>query len=152
VSDRPIRVLVVDDHTVVRQGLRAYLEASDGVEWVGEAADVPAARAELAQLRAQDRLPDVLLLDLALPGPTGMQLLQSCRAEAPSLRVVVVTGSTEIERVHDALQAGAAGYLFKTADGDEVMAAVPRVGTSTWTGGLSASWRARQPRRPEGPT
>ena len=121
---RPVRVLVVDDHAVVRRGIRAYLEALDGMEVAGEAGDGEAALDALAGLAARGRLPEVVLLDLVMPGTDGVSATARITAAHPSVRVVVLTSFGETERVHAALAAGASGYLLKSAGPDEVAAAV----------------------------
>lgn len=120
----PVRVLIVDDHAVVRRGLRAYLEALADVEVAGEAADGRAALLQLAKAATTAVLPDVVLMDLLMPGPDGVATTAAIRERYPSVRVVVVTSFGEAERVHAALAAGAVGYLLKDADPDEVGAAV----------------------------
>ena len=84
-----ISVLIVDDHPVVRQGLRALLEVQDGIEVVGEAGDGPAALAQAAELT-----PDVILLDLKLPGMDGHAVLAELKAAGNSARVLVLTSAT----------------------------------------------------------
>lgn len=109
----PIRVLVVDDHQVVRQGLRAFLDVQDDICVVGEAADGDAALARAAELD-----PDVILLDLKLPRVDGVQTLRLLRERGIGARVLVLTSFTEPASVVPALRAGAAGYLFKDVDPD----------------------------------
>ncbi|GAA3788618.1 MULTISPECIES: response regulator [Amycolatopsis] len=119
-----IGVLVVDDHAVVRRGIAAYLESAEGIEVVAEAADGERALAELARLAAQGELPQVVLMDVLMPKVDGITALKAITAKYPGVRVVVLTSFGETERVHVALQAGAAGYLLKDADPDEVAAAI----------------------------
>jgi DNA-binding NarL/FixJ family response regulator len=119
-----IGVMVVDDHAVVRRGLAAYLESADGIEVVAEAADGQDALAQLARLITQRWLPKVVLMDVLMPRMDGITALGAIAAKYPDVRVVVLTSFGETERVHAALQAGAAGYLLKDADPDEVAAAI----------------------------
>lgn len=107
----PIRVLVVDDHAVVRQGLRTFLDLQDDISVVGEAAD-GAAALELARELA----PDVVLMDLQMPGVDGVEALRMMRAEGLPARVVVLTSFTDDGRVFGAIRAGAAGYLLKDVE------------------------------------
>ena len=119
-----ISVLVVDDHAVVRRGLAAYLEATSDIEVIGEAADGQDALDELARLGAGSRLPRVVLMDILMPKMDGIAATGAVLARHPDVRVVVLTSFGEVERVHAALQAGAAGYLLKDADPDEIAAAI----------------------------
>ena len=120
----PIRVLLVDDHVVVRRGMRAFFEMHDDIEILGEAADGQAALEQLAVLMAQDHLPDVLLMDLVMPRLDGVAATKAIKQRYPDVEVVALTSFSEAERVNAALQAGAAGYLLKDAEADEVVAAV----------------------------
>jgi NarL family two-component system response regulator LiaR len=115
----PIRVLIVDDHAVVRQGLRAFLELQDGIEPVGEAADGEEAVAAAERLR-----PDVVLMDLVMPQLDGVGAMRRLREIVPSARVIVLTSFLDEERLLPALRAGAAGYLLKNAQPQEVARAV----------------------------
>jgi DNA-binding NarL/FixJ family response regulator/S1-C subfamily serine protease len=115
-----ISVLIVDDHPVVRQGLRALLEVQDGFTVLGEAADGPGALALAASLR-----PDIVLLDLKLPGMDGIAVLESLRASGP--RVLVLTSVTEPFRAQQAVRAGAAGVLYKDIDPDALVRAIRSV-------------------------
>jgi DNA-binding NarL/FixJ family response regulator len=124
VSEDPIRVFVVDDHEVVRLGLRAFLGATAGVELVGEAADGRSALRELDGLAARGALPDVVLMDLVLPGLDGITAIGRIKEAHPDVQVVVVTSFGEAHRVHGALEAGATGYVLKDADVDEIIHAV----------------------------
>jgi len=113
-----IRVLIADDHAVVRQGLRTYLELQDDVEVVAEAADGREAVAAAARLA-----PDVVLLDLAMPELDGVAALGELRERAPAARVIVLTSFGEDDRLFAALRGGAAGFLLKdTEPGDLVRA------------------------------
>jgi two-component system, NarL family, response regulator LiaR len=106
-----IRVLLVDDHAVVREGLRAFLALQDGLEIVGEAGD----GAEAVE-RAQRLAPDVILMDLVMPGLDGVSAMRELRVQAPDSRVIVLTSFLEDERLLPAIQAGAAGYLLKNVE------------------------------------
>ena len=121
-ADRRIRVLIVDDHPVVRQGTRVLLLDEPDVEVVGEAAD-----GEEALQRAAELAPDVVLMDLRMPGMDGVEAIRRLAREAPAARVLLLTGSGIDERTFDALEAGALGYLSKTARRDELLTAVRRV-------------------------
>jgi DNA-binding NarL/FixJ family response regulator len=114
-----IRVLIADDHAVVRQGLRTYLELQDDVEVVAEAADGEEAVAAAAQ-----HTPDVVLLDLAMPRLDGIAALPRLREVAPAARVLVLTSFGEDERVFTALRAGAAGFLLKDTEPSDLARAI----------------------------
>ncbi|MGI5500654.1 response regulator [Lentzea sp. CA-135723] len=120
-SSVPIRVFLVDDHAVVRSGMRAFFEMVDDIEVVGEAGDGEAALAVLAGL---DELPDVVLMDLLMPRLDGIGATRAIKQLYPRVQVVALTSFSEAERVHVALEAGAAGYLLKDAEADQVGAAV----------------------------
>lgn len=124
VPEAPIRVFVVDDHEVVRLGLRAFLDAAPGVEPVGEAADGHDALRRLAELAAQDALPEVVLMDLVMSGLDGVATTALVKESWPEVDVVIVTSFGEAHRVHGALEAGAAGYVLKNADVDEIIHAI----------------------------
>jgi DNA-binding NarL/FixJ family response regulator len=119
-----IGVLVVDDHAVVRRGLTAYLESAAGIEVVAEAVDGKDALDQLQRLATEGRLPEVVLMDVLMPRMDGIAAIRAVLAAHPGVRVVVLTSFGELERVHAALEAGAAGYLLKDADPDEVAAAI----------------------------
>jgi len=119
-----IRVFVVDDHEVVRLGLRAFLGATPGIEVVGEAGDGRSALEGLAALAARDALPDVVLMDLVMPEPDGITTTAAVKQTYPGVEVVVVTSFGEAHRVHSALEAGATGYVLKDAEVDEIIEAV----------------------------
>jgi CheY-like chemotaxis protein len=123
-ASEPIRVLVVDDHRVVREGLRSYLELVDDIEMVGEATDGRAALNYLARAKAQGGLPDVVLMDLMMEPMNGIETTAAVKERYPDIEIVAVTSFVEEEKVHAALEAGAAGYLLKDAEADEVAAAI----------------------------
>jgi len=117
-----IRVLVADDHQVVRQGLRSFLEVQDDIDVVGEAAD----GAQCVELTETLR-PDVVLLDLKMPGVDGVEALRMLRERGSSARVLVVTSFTELSSVVPAVRAGAAGYVFKDIDPHALASAIRAV-------------------------
>ena len=122
--DRPVQVMIVDDHAVVRRGVRAYLEALDDMAVAAEAADGQDALDQLAAMSARDALPDVVLLDLLMPRMDGVVTASLITGRYPAVRVVILTSFGEMERVHAALAGGAVGYLLKDAGPTEVAAAI----------------------------
>lgn len=118
----PIRVLVVDDHQVVRHGLRTFLDIQDDIEVVGEAGDGGEAVEQAETLR-----PDVMLLDLQLPSVDGVEALRMLRDRQNTTRVLVLTSFTEPAKVVPALRAGAAGYLFKDVEPEALAQAIRAV-------------------------
>jgi DNA-binding NarL/FixJ family response regulator len=123
-QQQPVRVFVVDDHAVVRRGLRAYLELVDDMEVIDEAADGQAALAGIAALVVAGRSPDVVLMDLLMPGMDGVTATAAMTQRHPEIPVVAMTSFAQADLVHGALQAGASGYLLKDAEADEVAAAI----------------------------
>jgi len=117
-----IRILIADDHGVLRAGLRALLEESPLLQVVGEAPDGP----ETLRL-AQELLPDVILLDMSMPGPGGIKVIQTLRAQVPKARLLVLTMHEDEGLLRQALQAGAAGYIPKRAVGDDLISAIRAV-------------------------
>jgi len=109
-----IRVLLADDHAVLRDSLRAFLSLHPDIEVVGEAADGAEAVAQVRSLR-----PDLLLLDLAMPGIGGLEVLRAVRGETPECQVLVLTQHEAPDYILAALQSGARGYLLKRAGGAE---------------------------------
>jgi DNA-binding NarL/FixJ family response regulator len=118
----PIKVLVVDDHPVVRQGLRTFLDLQGDITVVGEAADGDAAVAAAERLQ-----PDVVLLDLRMPGADGVAALRGLRERGSTARVLVITSFTEPAAVLPAVRAGAAGYVYKDVDPPALAAAIRSV-------------------------
>ncbi|MEV8537156.1 response regulator transcription factor [Streptomyces sp. NPDC051211] len=121
-ADERIQVLLVDDHQVVRRGLRTFLEIQDDIEVAGEAADGEAGIALAEELR-----PDVILMDIKMPGTDGIDALKRLRELANPARVLIVTSFTEQRTVVPALRAGAAGYVYKDIDPDALAAAIRSV-------------------------
>jgi two-component system nitrate/nitrite response regulator NarL len=120
-SDAPIRILLVDDHTLFRRGLTALLSRDPMLQIVGDAAD-----AGEAQRRAQALQPDVILLDNHLPGVNGVDALPALREAAPAARLIMLTISEDGEDLAAALRAGASGYLLKTMEGEALSRAIHR--------------------------
>src|SRR6059058_3949716 len=118
IDESPLRVLLVDDHDLFRTGLRNLLE-EQGVEIIGEAADgVQAVR------MVRELAPDVVVMDLNMPGMTGVEATRQVTTIAPLTRIVVLTISDQDSDVLDAILAGACGYLMKDASIDELMAGI----------------------------
>ena len=117
-----LRVVLADDHPVVRRGLRALLSTIDGIEVVGEAADGEAAVKE-AQLLA----PDIVLMDVRMPGLDGVEATRRIRSAVPGVAVLVLTMFDDDATVFTAMQAGARGYLLKGAEQDEIVGALRAV-------------------------
>lgn len=115
----PIRVLIVDDHAVVRTGLKVFLDLQPDVEVVGEAADGSEGVAMARRLQ-----PDVVLMDLLMPNMDGVTAIGRIKAEHPEIEIVTMTSFIEEEKVTSALEAGASGYVLKDAEAEEVAAAV----------------------------
>jgi DNA-binding NarL/FixJ family response regulator len=122
--DDLIRVFVVDDHAVVRRGMRAFLEMIADIQWVGEAADGHGALDGIEQLPAQGGLPDVVMMDLLMPGMDGVAATAEIKARWPAVDVVAMTSFSEAGKVQAALEAGASGYLLKDAEADELAQAI----------------------------
>ncbi|HYC07025.1 MAG TPA: response regulator transcription factor [Candidatus Binatia bacterium] len=115
----PIRVLLVDDHAVVRMGLKVFFDLQDDIEVVGEASDGSEGLAMARRLK-----PDVILMDLLMPNMDGLTAIGRIKGEMPEIEIIAVTSFIEEEKVTAALEAGASGYLLKDAEAEEVAAAV----------------------------
>jgi NarL family two-component system response regulator LiaR len=114
-----IRVLVVDDHAVVREGLRTFLHLQEGIEVVGEAADGSEAVEESGRLQ-----PDVVLMDLVMPKLDGIEAIGRVHACCPAARIIVLTSFAEDDKLMPAVRAGASGYLLKSAPPADVVRAI----------------------------
>ena len=117
----PVRLMVVDDHTLFRRGLVALLASDSSLDVVGEASDAGEAVRKAAVLQ-----PDVILLDNHLPGVTGIQALPGLKEAAPSARIILLTVSEDEQDLQAALRAGAHGYLLKTIEGDLLAQSIHR--------------------------
>ena len=117
-----IRVLIADDHPVVRQGLRTFLELQDDIEIVAEATDGGDAVAKVRELK-----PDVVLMDLVMPQLDGIEAIRQVREVSPASKVIVLTSFDDREKVYLSVKAGAAGYLLKDADPQELAEAIRTV-------------------------
>jgi NarL family two-component system response regulator LiaR len=118
----PVRVLIADDHAVVRQGLRTFLALHDDLEVVGEAGD---GEETLRQVEAL--LPDVVVIDLVMPKVDGIEAIRRIRDVTPSTRVLVLTSFLDDEKLFPAVKAGAAGYLLKDVEPSELANAIRAV-------------------------
>ena len=114
-----IRVLIVDDHAMVRRGMRDFLDLHDDLEVVGEASDGVAALEATATL-----LPDVVVMDLVMPGLDGIATTAELKARHPAIEVVAITSFIEEDRIAAAIEAGASGFLLKDAEADDLAAAI----------------------------
>lgn len=119
-----IAVLLVDDHAIVRTGLRAYLDTEPGIEVVGEASGGDEALARVNALVREGRAVDVVLMDLQMPGMDGVETTRRLKGAWPQIDVIAVTSFIEEARIRSALQAGATGYLLKDADASDVVDAI----------------------------
>jgi DNA-binding NarL/FixJ family response regulator len=122
--DETIGVLIVDDHQVVRRGLLAFLGSEPDIDVVGEAGGGAQALELLADMESEGRRPDVIVMDLQMAPVDGIESTRQIRALYGDIKVVALTSFAEEERVHAALQAGAAGYILKDSDADDVAAAI----------------------------
>lgn len=141
---RTLRVLLAEDHAVVREGTRQIVEADPAIEVVGEAAD----GAEVVALASRLR-PDVVLLDLHMPALNGIEATRRMIADTPDARILILSAYDEEDYVTAALDAGASGYLLKSAHGNEVVAAIHAVAQGQVV--MDARIARRALRRREGP-
>lgn len=121
-TEQTIRILIADDHPVVRKGIKALLNTEPGLEVVGEAAD-----GEQAVTKARILKPDVILMDLSMPRKDGVQAISEIRQEIPEAKILVLTSFAEDKRVIAAIEAGALGYLLKDSSPQELIRAVRTV-------------------------
>ncbi len=121
-SQSPIRVLITDDHSIVRKGIRALLATEPDIEVVGEAGD----GAEVAT-QAQALRPDVILMDLVMPKVDGIEATRRILAQQPGMRILVLTSFAADDKVFPAIKAGALGYLLKDSGPDELVQAIHQV-------------------------
>jgi two-component system, NarL family, response regulator NreC len=114
-----IRTLVVDDHTLIRQGIVGLLESQTDIEVVGQAGN-----GQEALQASRDLAPDVILMDLAMPGASGLDITREIKRQQPDIQVVIVTIHDREDYLFQALRAGASGYVLKGADVQDLLAAV----------------------------
>ena len=119
VDENPIRLLIVDDHPVVRQGLSSWVEIKDGLELVGEASDGVTAVTLCETLQ-----PDVVLLDLVMPRMNGLEVIKEIKRDMPDVRILVITSFAEDDNVVAAIKAGAEGYLLKDSPPEMLLQAI----------------------------
>jgi DNA-binding NarL/FixJ family response regulator len=147
-SRDPIRVVLADDHAVVREGMRAFFAMQEDIDVVGDAEDGQQVLDLLGRLNAFNQLPDVVVLDLQMPGLTGPETITRIKSTYPGVSTLVLTSFGDAGRARRALAAGANGYLLKDAGPDELVSAVRAVHSgempvdSAVTGALSHSWSA----------
>jgi DNA-binding NarL/FixJ family response regulator len=118
----PIRVVIADDHTILREGLRQLLESADDIRVVAEAAD---GHQVLSCVRGDEF--DVLILDMSMPGKSGIELIKQVKAERPKLRVLVLSMHEEEQYAVRAIKAGASGYVTKDSAGTQLLTAIRKV-------------------------
>jgi NarL family two-component system response regulator LiaR len=119
---KPIRLLLADDHRMFRQGLRELLERQRTIEVVGEAASGPEVLAAVASLQ-----PDIVLLDIQMPGLNGVEVAKRLAASHPQVKLIMLTMYREDQHLIESIRAGARGYLLKDADAEELVAVIERV-------------------------
>lgn len=118
-SSKPITVLVVDDHEIVRRGIRAFLATEPGIEVLGEAED-----GKQAVAMAEELLPDVILMDLVMPEMDGIDATRAIRARQPACEILVLTSFGSDDKIFPAIKAGALGYLLKDTSPNELARAI----------------------------
>jgi len=121
-KQKKVRLLIADDHEIVRKGLRALLETRAEVEVVGEAANGREALSKAAQYR-----PDLILLDLVMPGKDGLEVIKEIKNNFPSVKILVLTSYSEEEKLAQALKEGVLGYLLKDSSPEELLEAIKEV-------------------------
>ncbi len=132
---KPIRVMIVDDHPMVRRGLAAFLKASSGLQYVGEAGD-----GQEALLLCDRFQPDVILMDLVMPAMSGAAAARAIRAKCPRVQIIALTSFQDKELVREALEAGAISYLLKNITADELASAI----RAAWAGRSTLAPEAMQ--------
>ena len=147
-----VRVMLCDDHDVVRRGLRALLDASGGMSVVAEAAN-----ADEAVVMARQQTPDVIVMDVRMPGRSGIEACRDIRSEQPAVRVLMLTSFADDEALFTSIMAGASGYVLKQIQGPELVDAIRRVADgqslldSAVTERVLARIRGQEPIEVEGP-
>ncbi|MCP4542586.1 MAG: response regulator transcription factor [Chloroflexi bacterium] len=116
---KTIRILIADDHPVVRQGLRGLLSTEPGMEVIGEAVD-----GAKAVLQARSLQPDVILMDIVMPNKNGIEAVREIKAENPDARILILTSFAEDDKVFPAIKSGALGYLLKDSSPQELLQAI----------------------------
>jgi DNA-binding NarL/FixJ family response regulator len=119
---KPIRVLIADDHAVVRKGIQMIVNTEPAIEMIGEAEDGQSAFRQVESLQ-----PDVVLMDLVMPGEDGIKVITQIKHMWPDIKVIVLTTFGDEGRINAALEAGADGYLLKDADGEALLRAIKTV-------------------------
>ncbi len=143
-----IRILIVDDHAILRQALRLMLETEPELEVIGDAAN-----GREAVAMTEKEMPDVVLMDMVMPGLNGLEATRQIRKRCPKTRVLILTGYMEDEQILSALRAGAAGYVVKRSDTEELLLGIRAVhrGNSYFSSAISDGdainqylWQAKQ--------
>src|SRR5262249_16756601 len=134
-----IRVLLADDHAVMREGLRALIAGAAGISVIGDVADGRAAVQRVAELK-----PDVVVMDVSMPDLNGIDAARLIRAKSPATKVVMLSMHSSTEHVYRAFEAGAAGYVLKHSAGNEVIAAIQaaHAGQRYLSKALRSAWQA----------
>ncbi|MCC7090181.1 MAG: response regulator transcription factor [Chloroflexi bacterium] len=149
-NNLPIRVLVVDDHAVIRQGLRMLLESRPEIEVIGDCEN-----GREALLMVERNKPDVVLMDVVMPGLNGIEATRQIRKASPATRVVILSGFVDEDQITGSIRAGASGYLVKNSDVTELVLAIQTVnrGNQYYSAALSDGFDIAelqlQARRPE---
>ena len=119
---QPIRLMIVDDHAMVRRGMRVFLDEYEEISVIGEAADGVEAVQRITQLN-----PDIVLIDLMMPGLDGIETIRRMISIRPDQRIILLTAHNREDWIFQAVQAGAMGYLVKDADPDKLLQAIRKV-------------------------